>query len=99
VEVVRGNHLLDTLVVRVVVVPVLRHQEVLVLLVAQEIDKYQTVALPFQIKDILVVLDMVLVQITLDLVEVEEVLMLLEKMEAQIQQYLVVDMVVEEKQV
>ena len=52
-----------------------------------------------QIKDILVVLDMVLVQVTLDLVEVVVVLMLLERMEAQIQCHRVVDMVVQEKQV
>tara|TARA_R100000458_G_C8056518_1_gene101375 strand:+ start:165 stop:473 length:309 start_codon:yes stop_codon:yes gene_type:complete len=52
-----------------------------------------------QIKDILVVLDMVLVQITLDLLEVVVVLMLPERMEAQIQCQRVVDMVVQEKQV
>ena len=64
-----------------------------------EIDNHHTVAPPFQIKDILVELVMVLIQVTLDLVAEAVAVALLEKMEAQIQQYLVVDMVVEEKQV
>ena len=93
---VRGNLMLDTLVVQVVVVPRLL---VVVILVVQEIDKYQIVAIPFQIKDILVELDMVFLQITLDLAAAAAVPVVLEKMEAQIQQQLVVDMVVEEKQV
>tara|TARA_R100000030_G_scaffold93373_1_gene79461 strand:- start:1016 stop:1318 length:303 start_codon:yes stop_codon:yes gene_type:complete len=99
VVLVRGNLMLDTLVVQVVVVPRLL---VIVILVVQEIDKYQTVAIPFQIKDILVELDMVFLQITLDLAAAAAVPVVLEKMEAQIQQQvltMVVDMVVQEKQV
>tara|TARA_R100000005_G_C4813798_1_gene98796 strand:+ start:175 stop:480 length:306 start_codon:yes stop_codon:yes gene_type:complete len=47
-----------------------------------------------QIKDILVVLDMVLIQITLDLVEVVEVPVLLERMDTKVKLHMVVDMVV-----
>jgi hypothetical protein len=75
--------MLDTLVVRVVVVPRLL---VVVNLAVQEIDKYQTVALLFQIKDTVVELDMVFLQITLDLAVAAAVPVVLEKMEAQIQQ-------------
>ena len=51
-----------------------------------EIDNHRTVALLFQIKDILVELDMVFLRVTLDLLEVVVVLMLPERMGDQLDQ-------------